>query len=165
MGSTVTAATGMSFPDLILVRITEVAFLGALYLPMAVYRTFRIRKLSSTIFFVCFHIVFALLSLIGIMMTEYRPDHYRISGPSGLECLLSFIPTCALLCRSRIHDWDAGLQNTLLFGLSVITLCSILILIVRMWPQWRAISALEKNAAILPPAAFPSDAAQSAAQS
>jgi hypothetical protein len=133
---------------LLLTRITEVAYAGALFMPMALYRLLRAKKIPALIFYFGFHIFFSLLALFGVLASGSQ-------GSSGIETMLSIFPTCALWDLVRIHDWGDDSQRSVLAGLIIVTVSSILILIVRSWPAWRTISALEKTAAGLSPAPIP----------
>jgi hypothetical protein len=137
-------------------RITELSVAGALFLPMAVYRLLKIRKISAIVFFFCFHLVFSVLDLFGALVASIGRSNAVV-----LEAL-SVIPTCALWNRRVIGDWDAGARSSILLAQCVLAFLSILILIVRMIPVWRAISALEKTAAGRAPAPAPSDAVRPA---
>jgi hypothetical protein len=146
------------YPEALLtLRIAEVAFLGALLMPMAVYRFLRLRKFPAPVFYFCFHGALSLLALLGVLITDSGTGR---ANPSGIEGVLACIPTCALWYGGTMGDWDPAALDTIFIGLSVVTLLSILILLVRMWPAWRAISTLERTAGSLQPTASPSDAAR-----
>jgi hypothetical protein len=103
---------------------------------------------------------FPFLSLIGYLTSEYGSD--RIKGirpqdlPGGLEELIACIPTSNIFLQGRIRDWDLAQLNTVLWGVSILTLGAIVICLLRSIPAWRAIRALEKTAATLTPVATPS---------
>jgi hypothetical protein len=64
---------------------------------------------------------------------------------------------------SAIADWDPAQIATVLTGVSFVTIGALLVIFARIWPAWRTISALEKTAASIPPAASTPDAVQPAA--
>jgi hypothetical protein len=129
--------------DIVMVRIFEVAFVGALFMPLAFFRLLRVRTNFPVAFYIGFHVVIYLLSLLGIMFTEYGHG----GGPSGMECLFSCLPTCALLNYGRIHEWPYDDQNSVLGGVCLFAIVSVAVLIALQWTAWRSISSLEKTAA------------------
>ena len=148
--------------DMMIPRIVEVAILGAFFTPPAFFRLLKLRISVPVVFYFLLQAALALLSVVGVMATDLRPKIPVQTGPSGVEEVLACIPTCTLVQLSRIRDWDLGLQRLVLEGLVVVTVCLLGILLVRMFPEWRTISALLRTAASLPPEKLPPDAARPA---
>jgi hypothetical protein len=130
--------TGHS-PLALLAHITEAAYIGALFLPMVIYRLLRVKKVPALIFFFGFHIVFSFVALFGAMATSY-------GRTSAMQELLAWIPTCAIWYQSVVHSWDLTSQGIILTVLSAIAFFSIVGLLILMRSPWREISALEKTA-------------------
>ena len=147
---------------LLTTRILEVAVLGAFLMPVAFFRLLRVKIPVPTLLYFLFHGALALLSLVGVLVTEYGVNHAYRPGPSGVEQALAWIPTCTLFLLSRIGNWGNEQIVTVLGGVSVVTFLTTLFLLGRLWLAWRTISALEKTAAALTPAAGPSSAPDAA---
>jgi hypothetical protein len=151
---TVSHFAGLSPTDEIMVRVAEVAAVGALLMPAALFRLLPARRLGfPMIFYFGFQVVLSLVSVIGVMATEFQPHNGYHPGPSGLEQVINGIPTCALIEYSRIYGWAYDQQCMVLGWTSFFAIVSILTLLVLQRPAWRAIATLEKTAAGLEPAA------------
>jgi hypothetical protein len=151
---------GLVLNHILFIRIQEVSYLGAFFLPVAILRLIRLKHPHPAVLYFALQGTFAFLSLIGYLTSEYGSD--RIKGirphdlPGGLEELIACIPTSNIFLQGRIRDWDLAQLNTVLWGVSILTLGAIVICLLRSIPAWRAIRALEKTAATITPVATPS---------
>jgi len=135
------------------VRVSEVAFVGGFFLPVALFRVFWPDARLKTMFYVVAQAALGLVALVGLLFTEYGGGHQQhYSGPSMTEQVIACIPTCAFYLQTRMTDWHDFQLNAVVVGGLIFTAIELVILSVRMWPAWRAISALEKTAASLEPA-------------
>jgi hypothetical protein len=138
--------------DLLLIRITEIASLGAFFLPVALLRLIRLKIPFPGVLYFVTQSGFAFLSLIGYLVTEYGSRHPYQLGPSGFERLVACVPTTTLFLVSRMGSWDDADLFMVFEGVIVLSLAAIVISLVRSVPAWRTIRALEITAASLPPA-------------
>jgi hypothetical protein len=156
-------ASGMMDENTLL-RIIALAVVGAFLMPVAFLQLLRVKIPFPAVFYFVFHGLLGLLALIGVLATQFGSNHRPYSPPaSGAEHVIACVPTCTLILFSRIREWSPGQISDVLGGVTFVTVCTILILLVRMWPAWRKIAALEKTAAGFAPAASPPDAARPAA--
>ena len=141
----------LDLQELTCLRINEAASIGALLLPMALYRLAGLKKTPAVAFYFGIQGIFALVSLVGSL-------HFGATEkPTGFEAFVACFPTCALCYSGLIPSWTLSQQEAILIGNSVVTAAVLLILAVKSWPAWRAIAKLEKIAARIPVAAASPD--------
>jgi hypothetical protein len=158
-GASAASATQHPRSDWVLVRIMEVAWLGAFFLPVAFFRLIRPKVPVPTVLYFVSQGLLGLLSLMGILVTEYGGAHPYQSFPSLIEQWVACIPTCTIFLRGRIEYWQPAQQRFVFFGVSIVTAATLVVLFIKRWPAWRTVAALEKTAAALePPASNPPDA-------
>jgi ABC-type transport system involved in multi-copper enzyme maturation permease subunit len=141
--------------DVILIHIREIAYFGAFFLPVALLRLFRLKIPYPSLLYFVTQCGLAFLSLVGYLVTEYGTAHARHDS-SGLERLVACIPTTTLFLYGRLDSWSNEQLTTVLNGVAIVTLITLVVVLIRIMPAWRAIRELEKTAATLTPTAIPS---------
>jgi hypothetical protein len=125
------------------------AIVGAFFMPVALLRITRLKLGFPAVFYFLFQAMLSLLSIVGLLFTEYRPQNTMYHGPSAAEQFIDCIPLCALIHAKRIWDWSPNQLMTVLAGVIIFTLLTLLVLGIAMIPAWRGISKLEKIASNL----------------
>jgi hypothetical protein len=137
--------------------IMEMAFIGTLFLPSAVYHLARPKRPSALVFYVGFLGLSWLIAILGMISAQYGSHGGK---PSGLEVVLSSIPSCVLFHHQIVKELNDRSQTWVFLRVSVVTLLSMIALLVRMRPAWRSIGALEKRATMMRPVAPSPDVAE-----
>ena len=141
-------SSGISIQPLI-ARIAAVSIVGSLLLPVAFFQAFRLKLSRPVLFYMLFHIGCGLLCVLSDLLSTAPSPHTL----SDMEVAV-ILPPCTLLLLGGIGGLEVNDLTHILLGISIVTLLSVLLLLLRMISPWRKILALEK-AAVAPESALP----------
>ena len=98
-----------------------IAVVGTFFMPVAFLRLLKVRLAFPTVFYLLFQGMLALLSVVGLLFSEYGPhiNNGFPHRPAGAELLIDCIPICSLLHSGRIANWDNSSQEFVFLGNAV----------------------------------------------